>query len=229
MPPVKGDPLQQAIQALDAVGLGFTVHNVPSNQPEGTVLDQSPPGGSKIKQTQKVLLTVSGSQTSVSVPSVVGQTPTAAGAILNQAHLNVGGQTGACSNQYAGGLVSAQNPRAGQTVLPNTAVSVVISTGHCATVPGVVGADSGSAQRAIAAAGLVANTTFDTACAGGASAGIVDGQNPSPGSQVQSGSTVTISVCQASPTTTTSTSTTTTTTPSTTSTSTNTGTSGNTP
>jgi eukaryotic-like serine/threonine-protein kinase len=230
VPPVKGDPLQQAIQALNAVGLGFTVHNVPSNQPEGTVLDQSPAGGSKVRQTVKVLLTVSGSQTSVSVPSVVGQTPTAAGAILNQAHLNVGGQTGACSNQYAGGLVSAQNPGAGQTVLPNTAVSVVISTGRCATVPGVVGADSGSAQRAIAAAGLVANTTFDTACPGGASAGIVDAQNPQGGSQVQSGSTVTISVCQANQTTTTSSTTTTTTsTPSTTSTSTNTGTSGNTP
>ena len=45
VPPVKGDPLAQAIQALNAVGLTYTVHNVPGgNQPEGTVLGQSPGG-----------------------------------------------------------------------------------------------------------------------------------------------------------------------------------------
>ncbi len=202
VPPVKGDPLAQAIQALNAVGLNYSVHNVSSNQPEGTVLNQFPAGGSKVKQTVKVLLTVSGNQTSVAVPSVVGQAPTAAGAILNQAHLNVGSQTGACSDTYAGGLVSAQNPQAGVTVPPNTAVSVVISTGRCATVPGVVGQDAASAQQAISAAGLVANTVFDTACPGGASSGSVDGQNPAANTQVANGSTVTISVCQSSTTTT---------------------------
>jgi serine/threonine-protein kinase len=213
VPPVKGQPLAQAISALQGVGLSYTLHQVPSNQPVGTVLDQSPAGGSRVKQTTKVILTVSGNQTSVSVPSVVGQTPTAAGAILNQAHLNVGSQSGACSNQYPAGLVSAQNPGAGQTVAPNTAVSVVISTGRCATVPGVVGQSAGAAQAAISAAGLVANTTFDTSCPGGATANTVDSQNPGAGTQVPGGSTVTISVCQAtSPTTTTSTSTTTTTT-----------------
>jgi eukaryotic-like serine/threonine-protein kinase len=216
VPPVKGQPLAQAIQALNAAGLSYTVRNVSSNQPVGTVLDQSPAGGSKVKQTTKVVLTVSGNQTSVSVPSVVGQTPTAAGAILNQAHLNVGGQNGACSNQYPAGLVSAQNPQAGQPVPPNTAVSVVISTGRCATVPGVVGQGAGAAQQAISAAGLVANTTFDTSCPGGASTNTVDAQNPAAGSQVPTGSTVTISVCQATPpsssTTTTSSSTTTSTT-----------------
>ncbi len=127
---------------------------------------------------------MSANQTSVSVPSVVGQTPTAAGAILNQAHLNVGGQTGACSDQYTGGLVSAQNPQAGQTVPPNTAVSVVISTGRCAVVPGVVGQDSGSAQQAIAAAGLVANTTFDTAVPGRRQLGLrgrAEPRRPIPG------------------------------------------------
>ena len=45
VPPVKGEPLQQAIQALNAAGLSFTVHNVPGgNEPAGTVLDQSPTG-----------------------------------------------------------------------------------------------------------------------------------------------------------------------------------------
>jgi serine/threonine-protein kinase len=211
VPPVKGQPITQAIQALNAVGLSYTVHNVSSTQAVGTVLDQSPAGGSRVKQTTRVVLTVSGNQTSVSVPPVVGQTPAAAGAILIQAHLNVGGQTSACSNQFNTGLVSAQNPPAGATVPPNTAVSLVISNGHCATVPSVVGQSSGPAQQAISAAGLVANTTFDTACPGGATTGIVDAQNPGAGTQLPTGSTVTISVCQATPTTTTSSTTTTTT------------------
>ena len=111
VPPVKGQPLAQAIQALNAAGLSYRVRNVSSNQPEGTVLDQTPAGGSKVKQTTKVVLTVSGNQTSVSVPSVVGQTPTAAGAILNQAHLNVGGQTGPAPTSTPAGWSLLRTPR----------------------------------------------------------------------------------------------------------------------
>ncbi len=211
VPSVQGKQLTQAIQLLQAANLGYTIKSVNSTQPVGTVLSQDPAAGTKIPATRKVLLTVSGNQTQVSTPSVVGQSPANAGSILNQAGLRVGSQSSACSGQ-PNGVVSAQNPASGVSVPPNTAVNLVVSSGSCVSVPGVVGQSQGSATSAITGAGLVANTTFDTGCPNGAQPGTVDSQNPAPNAQVNSGSTVNISVCQSSTTTTTSSTTTTTTT-----------------
>ncbi len=221
VPSVTGEQLAPAIQKLTAANLSYTVKYVNSNQPIGTVLSQNPAGGSSVKATVKVQLTVSGTQTSVSVPSLLGQSPAAAGSILSQHGLNVGTQTNACSSQYSSGVVASQNPGAGATVPPNSSVNLVVSSGNCVAVPGVVGQSQSAAQSAITGAGLVPNTTFDTTCPGGATAGNVDNQNPAANTQVSSGSTVTISVCQSATTTTT---TTTTTTPSSTTSSTTTST-----
>jgi beta-lactam-binding protein with PASTA domain len=214
VPTVTGKQLTQAIAMLQAANLGYTIHNVTSNQPVGTVLSQDPAGGTKTLETHKVTLTVSGTQSTVAVPSVVGQSPARAGSILTQANLTVGSQTTACSSQ-PNGVVSAQSPASGANVPPNTPINLVVSTGNCVSVPGVVGQSQSSATSAITGAGLVANTTFDTSCAGGAQPGNVDSQTPGAGAQVNNGTTVNISVCQSattttvSPTTTTSTSTTT--------------------
>jgi eukaryotic-like serine/threonine-protein kinase len=214
VPTVTGKQLTQAIALLQAANLGYTIHNVTSNQSVGTVLSQTPAGGTKTLETHKVTLTVSGTQSTVAVPSVVGQSPARAGSILTQANLTVGSQTTACSSQ-PNGVVSAQSPATGANVPPNTPINLVVSTGNCVSVPGVVGQSQSSATSAITGAGLVANTTFDTTCPGGAQPGNVDSQTPAAGAQVNSGTTVNISVCQSATTTTTST---TTTTPSTTST-----------
>ena len=220
VPTVTGEQLAPAIQKLTAANLSYTVKYVNSNQPIGTVLNQNPAGGASVKANVKVQLTVSGTQTSVTVPSVLGESPASAGSILKGDGLNVGSQTNACSNQYQAGLVSSQTPGSGNNVPPNTTVSLVVSSGSCPSVPGVVGQTQSAAQAAISAAGLVANTTFDTTCPGGASPGTVDSQNPGASTQVQPGSTVTISVCQGTTTTSTpSTSSTTSTTLSATSTS----------
>jgi serine/threonine-protein kinase len=221
VPAVAGKQLSQAIQLLQAANLGYTVHNVSSNQPVGTVLSQDPSEGTKIPETRKVALTVSNTQTSVSVPSVIGRSPANAGGILTQAGLTVGSQTTACSSQ-PNGLVSAQNPGAGATEPPGTPVNLVVSSGSCISVPGVVGQSQNAATSAITGAGLVANTTFDTGCPNGAQPGNVDSQSPAPNAQVNNGSTVNISVCQPATTTTT----TSTTTPSSTTTSTTSTTNG---
>src|ERR1700722_20208050 len=202
VPSVTGKQLTQAIQLLQTANLGYTIHNVSSNQAVGTVLTQDPAGGTKIPETRKVVLTVSGTQTSVSVPSVIGQSPANAGGILTHAGLNVGTQTTACSSQ-PNGVVSAQNPAADASEPPGTPVNLVVSSGNCISVPSVVGQTQDSATSAITGAGLVANTTFDTGCPNGAQPGNVDSQSPAANAQVNNGSTVNISVCQP-PTTTTS-------------------------
>ncbi len=208
VPDVKGKQLTQAIGLIQGANLGYTVHSVTSNQPVGTVLDQSPAAGQRIPETKKVALTVSGTQSSVSVPGVIGQSPARAGSLLTQAGLTVGSQTTAtaCSTQPSGS-VSAQSPGAGASEPPNTPINLVVSNGTCVTAPGVVGQSQSAATSAITGAGLVANTTFDSACPNGAQPGNVDSQNPAGSAQVYSGSTVNISVCQSATTTTTTTTT----------------------
>jgi eukaryotic-like serine/threonine-protein kinase len=210
VPSVTGQQLTAAIPLITAQGLHYSVKSITSPKSVGTVISQTPAGGAKVKKNATVVLTVSGTQSEVSVPSVLGQSPLAAGSHLTQAGLNVGSQTSACSSQFQTGVVAAQNPAAGVTVQPNTPVNIVVSSGSCASVPGVVGQSANSAQNAITNAGLVPNTTFDTGCANGAQPGTVDSQNPAQGTQVASNSTVNISVCQATTTTTTPASSTTT-------------------
>jgi beta-lactam-binding protein with PASTA domain/tRNA A-37 threonylcarbamoyl transferase component Bud32 len=214
VPSVEGQQLGAAIQQIQAAGLTYTVRYITSDKPVGTVISQSPAGGSRVKKNVPIVLTVSGTQTSVSVPSVLGQSPSSAGALLTRAGLNVGSQTSACSGQFGTGLVAAQNPAGGANVPPNTAVNLVISSGSCVSVPSVIGQAASSAQSMITGAGLVANTTTDTGCANNAQPGNVDGQDPAGGAQVPNGTTVNISVCQPTTTTTSpSSSTTTSTTP----------------
>ena len=97
---------------------------------------------------------------------------------------------------------SAQNPGAGSTEPPGTPVNLVVSSGSCISVPGVVGQSQGAATSAITGAGLVANATFDTGCPNGAQPGTVDSQSPAANAQVNRGTTVNISVCQPATTTT---------------------------
>jgi serine/threonine-protein kinase len=205
VPTVTNVQLAVAIQRLTAANLTYKVKYTNSNQPVGTVLSQSPAGGSMIKANVPVTLTVSGTQTSVQVPSVLGQNPATAGSILSQHQLNVGNQSNGCPAAYPSGTVAAQDPGPGATIAPNNPVNLVIS--NCVQVPGVVGQSQDSAQNSITNAGLQATTTFDSTCANNAQAGNVDSQSPAPGSFVGNGGNVSIQVCQ--PNTTTSSSTTT--------------------
>jgi serine/threonine-protein kinase len=208
VPNVQNDPLTTAIQKLGAAGLTYTVKDISSTQPVGTVLTQSPAAGTKIKANVPVVLTVSGNQTEVAVPSVLGQSAASAGSILAQKGLTVGSQSQGCPAAYQNGTVAAQTPAAGANIPPNSSVNLVIS--NCVQVPSVVGQSASSAQTAITNAGLNANSTNDTTCANNAQPGNVDSQTPAGGSQVASGGTIDISVCQSNTTTTSSSSTTTT-------------------
>ena len=100
VPTVTGLQLTAAIPLISAQGLNYSVRDITSPKPVGTVISQTPAGGAKVKQNVPVVLTVSGTQSEVSVPSVLGQSPAAAGSQLTHAGLSVGSQTSACSSQF---------------------------------------------------------------------------------------------------------------------------------
>ncbi|HEY1831314.1 MAG TPA: Stk1 family PASTA domain-containing Ser/Thr kinase [Acidimicrobiales bacterium] len=214
VPSVINEQYTQATETLSSPGvnLSYKTSYITSSSPAGTVLKQTPAGGTKVKSTTIVQLTVSAQQTTASVPSVLGQSPAAAGGLIKSANLNVGTQSQACSSQFSSGLVSAQSPTAGDSVSPNTPVNITVSTGPCVSVPPVVGESQQQAASDIDTANLSPSFSSDTSCANGAQPGNVDSQTPAAGSQVSSGSTVAMTVCQpAGSTTTTSTTSTTTT------------------
>jgi serine/threonine-protein kinase len=206
-PGAVGQQFTQATEALSNVGLAYKPKYVSSPKPSGTVLAESPAGGRSVKSTTVINLTVSSTQTSVSVPNVVGFTQTSAGGTLAGDNLTVGSQTTACSQQVSTGNVAQQSPQAGTQVPPQTPVNLVVSSGPCsATVPNVVGEMQGAAQSAISATPGLTPTVVQVDCGTG-QAGTVESQTPQPGTVLNPPfpQTVTLSVCSATPPTTTST------------------------
>ncbi len=78
---------------------------------------------------------------SISVPSVVGQTQSAATAIIVGAGLTVGSITSATSTTVPAGNVISQSPTVGSLAAPGASVNLVISSGTGTTPPPVSGLD----------------------------------------------------------------------------------------
>jgi eukaryotic-like serine/threonine-protein kinase len=124
VPNVVGQPESVAESTLQAKG--FVVSVVPnpaSTQPSGTVISQSPSGGTA-PPGSKVTITVSGG--AVSVPSVIGDSQQTANQILVTAGFTVTVQQGAGPAQYANGTVFSQQPTAGSTAPKGTTVTIFV-------------------------------------------------------------------------------------------------------
>jgi penicillin-binding protein 1A len=90
VPSVVGLRKDAAISALQSAGFNVAVEYAPSEEPEDTVIDQSPAGGSRLIQTGTVTITVArGSPELADVPNVVGMGEAAATAALRGAGFDV--------------------------------------------------------------------------------------------------------------------------------------------
>jgi len=127
-----GEQYTEAAQKLQKDGLNTKPTYVSSTKAQGTVLSQKPVAPQLVKRNSTIRLTVSGTQTSTTVPSVLGDSPAEAGSTLQGANLTVGSQSSMCSG-YQAGTVAAQSPAPGNTVAPSTPVNLSISTGSCVT------------------------------------------------------------------------------------------------
>ena len=140
VPPVKGEQLTAAISAIQDAGLTYRVKTWTSTQPVGTVINQSPAGGVKVRATVPVVLTVSNAESSVSVPSVLGQSPATAGATLRgrRTERRQPEATRARTSTSPGSCRRRARPRASASS-PTRPSTSGISTGSCVSVPSVVG------------------------------------------------------------------------------------------
>jgi beta-lactam-binding protein with PASTA domain/tRNA A-37 threonylcarbamoyl transferase component Bud32 len=195
LPTVKGEQYSHAYTKLVHLGLVPTENIVASTKPTGTVVGETPAGGTRVKKGSKVTLTVA-TRNSVVVPNVVGETSATAGSTLGATGLAVGARSSGCSSQYGNGIVMNQTPKAGTHVAPGAKVNLQVSSGPCSVVvPNVVGDTETQAISTLSGKGLKAIPTTTATCAP-ATNGKVVAQTPTGGATVQSGSTVGITVCK---------------------------------
>jgi serine/threonine-protein kinase len=127
VPNVVGQPVSAAQSALQAKGFNVSAHADPnSTQTAGTVISQSPSGGTAA-QGSTVTLTYSGGASSV--PSVIGDSQQTANQILTTAGFTVSVQQGSGPAQYPNGTVFSQQPNANSTAAKGATVTIFVQNG----------------------------------------------------------------------------------------------------
>ena len=128
--------LTQSAATAAITGAGLVVGSVSSSTsttvPAGSVISQSPLGGSQAAPGSSVALIISSGPPPIAVPDVVGLTQAAASSAITSAGLAVGTIATASSATVPAGSVISQNPGAGTLVLSGSAVALTVSSGPSA-------------------------------------------------------------------------------------------------
>jgi eukaryotic-like serine/threonine-protein kinase len=132
VPNVIGQSQDDAEAAIADAGLRVgDVGDEFSDQPEGTVIGQSPDPGTEVDRGSAVSITVSAGPATVAVPDIRCQDKASARAAVRDAGLEYqeGGKTFSEECDGASGVVIEQNPAPGTQVQPGTTVTTTVSRG----------------------------------------------------------------------------------------------------
>lgn len=166
VPDVVGRPFEEARRDLEAAGLRVARREAFGDAEPGTVLEQEPSGGARLREGALVTLTVSKGREPARVPEVVGMASSAAAADIRDAGFEV--TLVPVPSDQPPGTVVAQSPSAGTEAPKGSAVrlNVAQQTGGATqptgtttqaqpvSVPEVVGQELADAVRAFAEEGL---------------------------------------------------------------------------
>ncbi len=193
VPSVIGQTQVTAQQTIEDAG--FTVGSVISSPvagvPRGAVATQAPAANAPAKLRSSVTLVVSSGEPLVAIPNVVGKSESQATTDLAAVDLTNQVVRAYDATVPAGNVVS-QFPIAGDQVLPNTVIGLIVSRGRPpsigATVPNVAGMTQSKATSTVKNAKLTSQVF--TVPSATVSSGLVVGQLPPPGSLVAKSSQV---------------------------------------
>jgi serine/threonine-protein kinase len=192
VPDIKDYNVDDAERALAGAKLKYKVVEAFSGTvPAKQLIDVNPPPGTSVRQNSTVALTVSKGVKPIFVPDLVGMTTTAARKRLATLglSLNVAQQTE--SDTIPKDVIASQDPQPQASAAPNSAVSVIVSTGASAvSVPNVVGSDVDAARATLRAAGLVPSVSYTVDAANPTEK--ISLQKPEAGAQAAKGAPVTI-------------------------------------
>jgi len=128
VPDVVGKTQDEAIKILaDANFDGQVTGEAPSTLPEGTVISQSPGGGSTVDLGSLISLIISNGQPpKAQVPNVVGLPEQAARSVLSGAGFQISVSEVPVADPSQDGLVLQQSPAPGSEVLAGATVSITV-------------------------------------------------------------------------------------------------------
>lgn len=195
VPNVTGLNYDEAIQRLAQAGFkgeqGEQRYN--NSAPKMTVLEQSPPPGSRDGVGTPVVLVVSGGQRMAVVPTVTGMLKVEAQALLEKEGFEIGDVTESPSNASRGSVI-ATRPAAGSQVSVPTTISLVISGGAPdIQMPSLIGRDVDAGRQTLTQLGVRnINIVWDPMAIGGR--GTIVGQNPVSGATLLPGGNVQLKV-----------------------------------
>ena len=215
VPPVveMSKPAAEKLIKKDGLTVGSTPTAYSATVAVGDIVRTDPGAGTSVPVGSDVTLFVSSGPAPVKVPSVVGDTESAAKSAL--APLNVTITTSQQPSSQTPGTVTSQS-MTGSVPAGSTINLVIAEAPPMVKVPTVTGDTAAAASKALKAAGFSVTQTSMTVT-DQTEDGTVISQTPNAGRQAKKGATVTIVVGKfTAPTQTTSTPTTTTTTPTTT-------------
>jgi serine/threonine-protein kinase len=195
VPDVVGMDIERATRILENKELSVETEEERSRKPEGEVLEQDPQAGEMAREGDTVTLTVSEGLPDVEVPDLVGMTLEEAREELEDARLKLGEVTRQPDNEAPENEVLEQTPDPGEEIEARSRVDVVVSSGPSTVpVPGVIGMTESEAIDEIQDAGLRVEITRGPS--DDFEEGIVAGQDPDEGTEVDEGSTVVIFVSE---------------------------------
>ncbi|HUM95692.1 MAG TPA: PASTA domain-containing protein [Candidatus Competibacter sp.] len=203
VPDVVGQSLESAKTAIEGADLKLGTISLTASDtaPAGTVISQTPSGGSPVVSGSAVNLTVSSglekptvppvTPGDIPVPDVKGLTKAAASTIIRNSGLLVGAIIQKYDEAVPAGTVIDQSPAAGSNVAAGTAVTLTVSLGPAGVVkvPDVKGLSEEAAKSILLNAGLTIGKVQrqpDPTM----SPGNVIGTDPAAGEQVKIGSAV---------------------------------------
>jgi serine/threonine-protein kinase len=196
VPNLAGNQPDQAASVLEAEGLVLGTVDAEQDYPPsvmpGTVFDQTPGAGSRVRKGTPVDVSLAGGALSV-VPDVVGDSESQAIAMLQQSGFKLGQVTNEFSGSVQSGVVISQVPSGTAEAVEGTTIDLVVSQGiEQAQVPSVVGQTQQAATQTLQTAKFkvaVKQQPSDTVARGS----VVE-QAPAAGVLAAAGSTITIFV-----------------------------------
>lgn len=196
VPQLDGLTVEQARGLLEPRGLLLILdeERPDDKAAPGTLVDQRPLAGSRLRRGEDVHAAVARATGMVKVPRLVGLQLDAAREALGEAKLKVGNVSETASADVPKGQVIASTPAAGLDARPDSGVDLHVSSGPGAQqVPSVIGKSKSTAKALLEKAGFVVGT-LKYGNNDDLDSGTVIKQDPAANSQAAPGSKIDLTI-----------------------------------
>lgn len=145
VPDLLGKDLADARKDAAQVGLHLELQNEGIHHPEipeNHIISQYPLGGERVRQTRKIMVTISLGPAVLTVPDLTNLSLREARILLENQKLTVGDIEEIYSDEFARGTVISQYPAAGEEILLETEIDLLVSKGpepNMVPVPNLIG------------------------------------------------------------------------------------------